>query len=198
MIGWFFILGPHPIVHFVLCIVHCALCSSVLCALPCAIAWCHVHCALCPALYIVYCASSWETQNFSSCTEMLTACCSAPAPLQSLFQIFSVVFCACHLLSSITCTMCNLFLVQPCIFSRLSVFLCASYSAQRLSHCWWCTERSCSSLPHRYPLQPVKTFEMPFKVRWCAKEDHFIQLAGQGAPADSLCWSHLAGKIRLQ
>ena len=111
---------------------------------------------------------------------------------------FSQFFCACLLLSSITCTMCNLFLVQPRIFSRLSVFLCASYSAQRLSHCWWCTERSYSSLPHRYPLQPVKTFEMPFKVRWCAKEDHFIQLAGQGAPADSLCWSHLAGKIRLQ
>ena len=112
-----------------LCIVHCALCSSVLCALPCAIAWC-------PALYIVYFASSWETQNFSSCTEMLTACCSAPAPLQSLFQIFSVVFCACLLLSSITCTMCNLVLVQPCIFSPFSVFLCASYSAQHLSHCW--------------------------------------------------------------
>ena len=131
-----------------LCIVLCVLCF-VLCVLPCTLCKCAlriVHCAplcsvLCPvqlhgAMCIVYCASSWETQNFSSCTEMLTACCSAPAPLQSLFQIFSVVFCACHLLSSITCTMCNLFLVQPCIFSRLSVFLCASYSAQRLSHCW--------------------------------------------------------------
>ena len=119
----------------VLCPVHCALCS-LLCALCSAlyiVQMCIAHCALCSS---VLCAFSWETRHFSSCTEMLTACCSAPAPLQSLFQIFSVVFCACLLLSSITCTMCNLFLVQPRISSRLSVFLCASYSAQRLSHCW--------------------------------------------------------------
>ena len=111
-------------------IVHCALCSALCnCMVPCALCSvpCPVHCVLCVFL---------GDSKFSSCTEMLTACCSAPAPLQSLFQIFSVVFCACLLLSSITCTMCNLFLVQPRISSRLSVFLCASYSAQRLSHCW--------------------------------------------------------------
>ena len=110
-----------------------ALCSDALCFVLCSVL-CAVYCEFCSVqlAMFIFLGDSTLLELHLDVDCMLFSNCA----LESLFQILSLVFCAGLLLSSITCTICNLFLVQPCIFFRLSVFLCASYSAQGLSHCW--------------------------------------------------------------